>query len=243
MLEHLIVSGSSYSSDGIGGCPPTFENEGGCSFTNGGLAKPGSWPSFLAQKLNVKSLVNTATAGHGNTLIANSILDILNRFPYNLEKTLVVFNITHPAKLDIPCEYTHYEASHHIPWSPEIIPYSYYDRNTKLMNNIRKHMGIEQIEQATSNTLDFLFSLLKYRKINFYFLLDGVLGENYFQNRYIAPVIDRHKDRLIGLGSDATMLTYCQINNCVGTDLTHPTIQGYQLIADQIYQFISEAVC
>ena len=79
--KNLLVGGCSFSADGVGGSPPTNTSSGGCSFIEDldyTPAHPDTWPGFLARKLGVVSLINTASSGHGNNLITHSVLECIN---------------------------------------------------------------------------------------------------------------------------------------------------------------------
>ena len=58
-VRHLVVSGNSFTQDGIGGVPPTVNGEGGCSFgPEGNRTVPGSWAGYVAQKLQKVNGIN-----------------------------------------------------------------------------------------------------------------------------------------------------------------------------------------
>ncbi len=228
----------------MGGVPPTGASQGGCSYIDNGegyaASTPGSWAGFLAQKLNVISMINTASGGHGNILIVYTLLEILNKFHYNPEHTLIVFNLSDPARLDMPCEFNHIDADHtHILWTKNIIDHSYLKlsgRDTDKINKIVRLMGIDQVEQFTSNAVELLFTLLEHRKYNFYFMM----MKNYINHRYLGPVIEKYKDRLINLNPGVSMYDFCQLtNNYISKLDKHPNINGHKLIADAVYSNIN----
>jgi hypothetical protein len=247
--KNLIASGCSFTSNGMGGAPPTDRSQGGCSYIDDPqeivgeksylALTPGSWSGFLAQKLNVTSMINTASGSHGNILIVHTLLEILNKFPYDPEHTLIVFNLSDPARLDLPCEFNHVDADHtHILWTKNIIDHSYLKlsgSDTKI-NKIIRLMGIDQVEQFTSNAVELLFTLLEHRKYNFYFMM----MKNYINHRYLGPVIEKYKDRLINLSPGISMYDFCQLtNNYISKLDEHPTINGHKLIADAVYSHIN----
>ena len=238
--KHLLVSGCSFTSDGIGGLPPSLSSDGGCSFANDPEFIPrhsNSWAGFLALKLNVTSLVNTAAAGHGNILIANSILECLNRFNYSSTDTLVIVNISDPARFDAPCAYDHPEVDNkNIPWDYTLLPYSYMNRNNKIIKDIEKNIGIDQIEYLTTNYVEFLFTLLENRNIDFYFLI-----MNDFNNSYLTTVFDKFDRHFIKLNPGISMIQFCQqTNSTVSADDYHPNIVGHKQIANILYTHINQ---
>jgi hypothetical protein len=240
LYKNLIVSGCSFTSDGIGGSPPTDISQGGCSYINTGdhpIAEPNTWPGFLARKLNVTSLINTACSGHGNILVANSILELLNKFNYAPENSLIIFNLSDPARLDLPCAFDDLNADDkNVLWTNDIIDYSYLKISNDNIDRIKIWMGIDQVEKFTSNAIELLFTLLEYRKFNYYFMIMG----NYIDHQYLGPIIKKHKDRLISLNPGISMIDFCQLtNNTVSDSDLHPSIDGHKIIADMIYEYIN----
>ena len=235
--KNLLVSGCSFSTDGLGGVPPTITHPGGCSFIKDPdfpAANPQTWPGFLAQQMNITSLCNVATISQGNMFVANTILECLNRFNYKSDDTLVVMNLSDPSRLDIPCPYDHSDVNDHVPWNQDIIPYSYIKPNTELVDNIKQHMRIEQVEYLTTNQVEFLFTLLEYRNIDFYFLL-----MNDYTDACLSQVISKFKKHFIELIPGPSMYQYCQITKTYRSKKDgHPSVDGHKQIADIVYQHI-----
>ena len=237
--KNLLVSGCSFSSDGVGGTPPAGISDGGCSFikdTDYASAEPGSWAGFLAQKLKVSSLVNTAASSHGNNLIANSILECLSRFQYNPVDTLVVMNISEPGRLDLPCAYDHPDAdTQNIPWDHTLIPYSYLAMNSEIIKNTKKQVGLEQIEQLTSNSVEFLFNFLTNQQIDFFFLT-----MNNFNDSCLSAVLNKFSNHYVQLIPGPSMYEYCQQTKTYRSKADgHPSNLGHKQIADIVYEQIS----
>ena len=237
-FKNLLVSGCSFTQDGIGGVPPTIEEPGGCSFIEDDAyvaALPRSWAGFLAKKLQVTSMVNTAASSHGNILIANSILECVRRFKYNPTETLIVFNLTDPWRFDLPCAYDHPDVDcKFIPWNQQLISYSYLDRHKKIMNQLEKNIGLEQIEYFTSNAVEFLFNFLAQKQIAFYFLT-----MNDYRSTVLQPIIDKFQKQFIKLTPGSSMIEYCQLTNSqISKDDRHPNLTAHQMIADQVHSYI-----
>jgi hypothetical protein len=240
--KNLLVGGCSFSSNGIGGSPPTINSAGGCSYIEDidyETAHPGSWPGFLAQHLGVTSLVNTATSGHGNNLIANSLLEFINKFYYNSSDTLVVMNISEPGRLDLPCAHDHPDADNqHIPWDSSLISYSYFNRSSNIIKNMEKNIGFDQIEQLTSNSVEFLFTFLESRSIDFYFLT-----MTDFNNSCLINVLNKFDSHYIRLTPGPSMYEYCQqTKTYISKTDSHPNNLGHKQIADIIYEQISMSI-
>jgi len=238
--QNLITAGCSFTWDGgIGGVPPTHTSTGGCSYIHGSyIYSRITWPGFLAKKMNVNSLVNLAINGHGNLAASNSILQLINRFPYRSDNTLVVLNLTDPARFDVPCSFDDpNQSSGNVTWTSDLIPHTYLNRLTP--NNdvlpIVKKMGIDQVELLTSNQVEFLFSLLEFRHIDFYFLT----MMNYLDHKYLGPVLQKFQHRLIDLDPGTNMYNFCQATKTYRSENdAHPSKEGHLLIANAIYEKI-----
>ena len=232
VVENIVAGGCSFSADGMGGLPPAADYTGGCSFIQPD-SQPGSWVGFVAQQLQVNSLVNVAAHSHGNMLTSNSILEILRRYPYNYKTTLVVFNITDPARLDIPCEFAHPDRSIYIPWTEEIIPYSYFKRD--ICSNFVKSMGIESAEHITTNAVEFLFNFLENNNIAYCF----TTLRDYSDHPILGPVIQHRQAHWVSLDPGQGMYDYCQSKNLIGADGFHPNRLGHKLISEQVFNHIN----
>lgn len=224
----------------MGGVPPTNNSQGGCSYIDAGdnlQAEPNTWPGFLARKINVTSLINTACGAHGNILVTNSILEILNKFNYTPKDTLIIFNLSDPARLDLPCEFSGIFADKtNVLWNENIIDYSYLKIPSNNIDKIKMWMGITQVERFTSNAVELLFTLLEYKKFDYYFMMMG----NYINHRYLGPIIEKHKDKLISFDPGTSMIDFCQLtNNNVSDSDEHPSLNGHKIIADRIYEHIN----
>ena len=239
-IKNLIIGGCSFSSSGIGGVPPTDDSRGGCSFIDDvdyTTEVPISWSGFLSKRLQVTSLINVAVGGYGNFSTTYSIMEILNRFNYDSNNTLVIMNLSDPMRLELPCSYNHHNATTWIPWDKSIIPYKYLHSEYKHLNKIKIDIGVDQIEQLTSNSIELLFNLLSHRKIDFYFLMMN----NYRDHKYLGPVIEKFKNNLIVLDPGISMMEFCQLNNLTVSDTNlHPSVDGHRIIADIIYEHITQ---
>jgi hypothetical protein len=237
--KNLLVGGCSFSSNGLGGCPPTAESLGGCSYVEDVdqvLSHPGSWAGFLAQRLGIVSLVNVASSSHGNCLTANVILECLNKFHYNSNDTLVVLNITEPTRLDLPCAYDHPDADNQsIPWNQDLISHSYFKKHSEFIKRAEKNIGLEQVAQMTSNSLELLFNFLQNRGLDFYFL-----NMNRFDDFCLARVLYQFGNHHIKLTPGPSMYEYCQeTKTYISESDPHPNKQAHQQIANIIHDRIN----
>jgi hypothetical protein len=237
-FKNLLISGCSFTSNGLGGLPPTKQSAGGCSYIEDPsytVAPPGSWPGFLAQQMKITSLCNTAASSHGNILVANAILECIQRFQYLPSDTLIIFNISEPSRLDLMCAHDHPEADlENVHWGPELIPYTFVKRSSDLIKNLQKQLGFEYVERMTTNQIEFLFNFLDNKGFEFYFLTMTDYKTSCLQN-----TLDKFESHFISLDPGSTMLDFCKLtNNQISSEDIHPTENGHRLIAQQIYRRI-----
>jgi hypothetical protein len=236
MIKHIVVGGCSFTSNGIGGVPPTLATpEGGCSFVGEPANVPVSWPGFIAQQLKVSSLINLAASGHGNFLTANNILTLLQSFPYHSKDTLVLFNITDPGRFDLMCDFEQPSKSKSCDWNADILPFSYVNRNTDVLTPIVKLVGLDQVELITSTALLGMMSFLAQNNFTFRFLTMS----DYSDHKHLAPVIQRYKHNFINLHPGIGMQQYVSILNLNTTDGFHPDLAGHQAIAKCVIESLS----
>lgn len=218
IYKHLIVSGCSFSAGGVGGFPLE-----GCSYIidpDYDVVEPNCYAGFLARKLNITSLVNTASGSHGNILVSETVLDLLDQYDYSNADTLVVFNLSEPSRLDISCEHGP-ESSKWISWTKDILSYAYHPR---IVN--------PAMEQQTSAKVNELMSTLQSKRFNFYFMM----MDDYTNDEYLGPVINKFKDHLITFDPGPSMLQFASATGKTKsvTD-AHPNLQAHEIFADTIY--------
>lgn len=240
MIKHIIASGCSFTEDGTGGVPPSdTDPTGGCSYTNNlsdNRPIPNTWVGYVAQQLQVSSLVNLSAGSHGNFLIANNIITLLNLYHYDPTTTVVLFNISDPARLDVPCSWDHPDRSTFCHWSLSIIPYTYFGRNSQINGLMSKNIGIEQIEIASSNALLGMMSFLKKQKINFKFMMMS----DYRAHDYLGPILNQFRSHMIELTPGAGMKEFVQNLNLNTGDQFHPDTHGHQRIAEVVLETLSK---
>jgi len=237
MIKHIVAGGCSFTANGIGGVPPSESNpDGGCSFIDDQVFPapiPGSWVGFVAKKLQVKSLVNVAANSHGNIATANNLMQVLTRFNYDPDQTLVLFNISDPSRLDLPCSWDHPEKSLFCAWPDSVIDFSYLSCSCQLVESAQKNIGIEQVNVLSTNALLGLLSFLTLNGFNFKFLT----MRNYTQIEPLNKVIDNNKSSWISLGSGLGMIEYVMDLGLTVSDIdTHPNLQGHVMIADRVLE-------
>lgn len=236
MIRHLVAAGCSFSSNGPGGCPPTRDNPaGGCSYIpdpDYTVVEPMSWVGFLAQLLNVSSLVNVASASHGNILVANNIMSLLQRFSYSILDTLIVFNISDPGRLDIPCDYNDPGKSKYCDWDKSILPFSYLNYDHKQVSQTKKYMGLEQVEEFTTNSLLGMMSFLKTNGYQFRFMTMG----DYSQHINLKNVLAQFQEHIVTLTPGNCMETFVDQLGLNLDDSYHPDVAGHKMLADKVLE-------
>jgi hypothetical protein len=239
-IQHLLIGGNSFTQDSIGGVPPDVKknSNGGCSFIFQGqtekISEPRSWASLLAKELEVQSFVNTAASSHGNILIAQSLRWMLDNYNYNPANTLVLFNVSMPTRLDIPCEFENPNASHYVPWSRDLIPYTYLRRDSKTYQTIEKQVGLDIVPDLSWAELDFLSCYLEHRGYNYYFLLT----ENYLDDEKFCRWAVNRRSRLIEITPGTGMCEFAAITGHNTENGYHPDAQGREIIKNQVKQFL-----
>lgn len=238
-IQNLLMGGNSFTQDGIGGCPPSPASQGGCSFLDQGqthVAEPRSWASMLAQELAVQSFVNTAAASHGNILIAQSLRWILKQFPYDPAVTMVMFNVSIPMRLDIPCEFDHPDASPRVPWQRDLIPHTYLHRESRTHRDIEKQVGLDIVPALGWAELDFLAHYLEHRGFEYCFLLT----ENYLDDPGFREWVLDRQHRLITLDPGVGLTEFARESGHNTENGYHPDAQGRRIVVDRVREFLSQ---
>ena len=235
MIKNIVASGCSQTADGIGGAPWSAVGNGGCSFVDRGdgtQADPASWVSFLAQQMRVQSLINLAAESHGNQYVSHTIMDFLSRRPYPQSETLVLFNITEALRIDTPCAFDHPDRCGWVPYSADLVPYSWLSNRSRLQDSFRKNIGFEQIGQISRLALISLISFLEHRRYRYLF----VTMADYVQDPYLGDVVAADPNRVV-LDPGPGMIELGRGLDLMKDDV-HPTIQGQEIIAQQVLKVI-----
>lgn len=240
-IQNLLVSGTSLTQDGLGGCPPTDHTLGGCSYIDQGqevqVAIPKTWAGLVAKNLNVQSFVNMAAGSHGNFLIAKSLWSMLSRFHYDPSNSLILFNISIAPRLDIPCEFDHPDVSSYVHWGPDFCSHSYLSRTSRSFEKIAKEVGLDIVENLGYAQLDFLFNYLENRHYQYFFLL---AEEKDLEHETFLRMIELRRHRLITLDPGPGLLEFASILGHNTQDGHHPDSMGHEIISQQVTKYICE---
>lgn len=229
MIRHLVAAGCSFTADGIGGSPPVdATHPGGCSFIHSDQ-RPRSWAGFLAQRLQVTSLVNVAGYGFGIGIAAQATTWLLENFDYSSDQTLVVFNITDPYRLGTICPFYHEDVSRFVPWASDIIPWAVLDRETA-EKPIYKIMQTEQVEARSSFDLRALIDYLERRGYQYRFMM----MMDYRNHPLIGDTI-KNNANLVLARPGASMFDYSMMTQQLDADGMHPSTRAHEMLAQQVY--------
>ena len=152
----------------------------GCSFTKlTNLANP-SWPHHTADILKIKNVVNLAVSGAGNTYICNSIIDYIEDFKPDPEKTLVTVMWSGIGRKDILVSGEYWYLLSQYPFKKEYKnnPDSYYVFSSGMSNSWRDHDETRKLFEPLY-LRDDPFSLCKQSLINFVNLENYLKVRNY----------------------------------------------------------------
>jgi len=226
--QHVIASGCSFTQDGIGGIPPTKQSpEGGNSYTHNPDLIVRTWAGYVAKQLNALSFFNLATSGRGNYHTYLTLLYTLmsDRYLYNKENTLVLFNITDIGRLDLPVPYNSSDSSVWSFWDVDQIPFKFHKDPVQCYKIIQQ----EQAEVMSVLAIRSLIDFLENSKFEYRF----VLMQNYLKDIRIKSIICNNPNLV--LTPDGGMMEYVITNNITVSETDHhPNIKGHEEIGTMV---------
>ena len=233
-VKNILASGCSFTQDGMGGIPSTLTHQGGNSYREDvdyPAATPRSWASFLAKKIDPDSFVNLATSGHGNYLVSKTIYDMLQVYDYNPENTLVIFNISQMARMDVVCEYN--TENDFVTWTQDILNYSFLKPNSPKWSKVMYDYEDDIKELICYNNIK-LNELFEYLNTNKYPFVFTTLAD--YEDM---PVIQENKEHYVQLPGKG-MREYAHSLGLLDEDGFHPNLEAQDLISKVAYDFICE---
>ena len=230
--RHLITAGCSFTADGIGGVPPTKSNlRGGNSYVGDNASNPKTWAGFLAKDLQVDSMVNLSFCGGGIMPTAITICDVLTRFLYRSPHTLVVFNISDPARYHVQCGLDH-PNPHAIPWDNTVLDYGWLIGHHAVI----KDMGFEQVEKQNATLLRMFMNYLINQGITFRFMT----MMDYTQHDTLGAVIKDFDANYVRAQPGIGMYEYSHVINSLDPDGIHPGVEAHRSFADMIMDSLED---
>jgi len=230
-FKNILAGGCSFSQDGIGGHPPTSTSLGGNSFRTDvdyQASVPRSWTSMLAQQFDPDSFTNVAVSANGLVATCTTICDMLDKFAYSPKNTLVIFNVTRLARLDIKVDFNN--DNDYEPWTQDILDYSFLKCNTQRWKEHLVNTTIKQIETQSEIHLSKLFEYLDMHQYPFVFtLLDNISN---------LPIIQKYKAHLVPL-AHIGMFEFCSTIGELDNS-QHPSVVGYSQIAEAANKLITQ---
>ena len=224
--RHLITAGCSFTADGIGGVPPTKANfRGGNSYVGDNASDPKTWAGFLAQQLQVNSMVNLSFCGGGTMPTVLSICDLLTKFPYRPANTLVAFNISDPARYHVQCARDDANC-HTVPWNKDILDYGFMIG----LHPVVKVMGFERVEQQNATLMRMLMNYLAQQGVTFRFMT----MMDYSDHETMGDVINDFESCFVPAQPGQGMYEYSRLVNSLHPDGIHPGVEAHRSFADMI---------
>ena len=228
-IKNIIASGCSFTSNGLGGTPPTKDNPGSNCF-NDNQCVAQTWVSHLAKMIAPISFVNLGACGHGNTLISKTLIDTVAKFNYSPDNTLVLFNISSIDRLDVVCEYN--TDNKEIKWTQDILDYSFrpvYGPHWR--NSLLSTESVEDVEQQSIESLVQLFDFLNSTGYPYAFTT--------MKDYTNLDVVVQNSDHLVPL-PNVGMYEYAKSIDQIAIDGFHPSVSAHCQIAEYTLNFVKE---
>ena len=237
-FKNIIAAGCSFTADGIGGVPPSDNNQGGNSFIDYAehtASEPMSWASFVAADLQPVSFVNVSGHGHGNIMSTIAVHDVFTRYKYQPDNTLVMFNITGLERMDYVCGWNNPHRSGLVSWTSALLPYTFIGSIKPIMREMQRNQGLDTIPYQTTKALEMFMFWLDHMNIPYVF----TMMMDYLADPILKTVIEPRRSRLVTFDGHNSMFDYVSAKNMLAIDQQHPSRQGHRMIADFAIEKIS----
>lgn len=208
----------------------------GCSFTAGGDPKsPRVWADYLIDDVNMYA--NLALPGGGNFAVAKNIMMFLARYQhYRSENTLVVFNISDMARVDVMCDPGDTDANDSFPWATAL-GINWKTHGCRPVKGI-KDFGIPPAEWTNELALMGMISYLESRGFDYYFMYMLEHTSNNLSPWFRKFMDDRSRHHVVLDGHNG-MMEYCHDKKLVtAEDNWHPSPEGHRRIGNIVRQHI-----
>ena len=218
----------------------------GCSFTAGNslienATQPKTWSHFLLPKINPEFFYNLAIPGGGNCATSTNLIYLLETKKYIEPKnTLIGINITGLDRIDTMCAVDHPDSNKNFSWNHDF-GYSWITEGGFTSNIppfygvLQKNTEIEQISISNALAMIKCFSYLELHKFNYFFM---VMDDLVIQDSppWFLDFLNCRRQQWITFDDHITMHSLAKGKNLLEEDKFHPSISGYQLIADMVLE-------
>jgi hypothetical protein len=219
----------------------------GCSFTAGdslienATQLPKTWPHFLLPKLSPEFFYNLAIPGGGNHATSTNLIYLLETKKYiDPTNTLIGINITGLDRVDTMCAVDHPDSNKNFSWNCDfkygwITEGGFTSNMSPFYGDLQKNIGIEQIHILSALAVIKCFSYLELNKFNYFFMVmdDLVIQDSPL---WFFDFLNCRRQQWITFDNHNTMHSFVKEKNLLEKDKFHPSVRGYQLIADMVLE-------
>jgi hypothetical protein len=184
----------------------------------------------VARGLEVTSLVNVAAGSHGNMVTRQAISHVLQNNAYDPQDTMVLLNITETVRLDAVCDWYQGNQSKWIPWESDLVPWTYFSRDSMDVLKHVKSMDIDTIQLVSSIFIKHLFEDLTSQGYQFRYLL----MKDFKKDTALAPVLAPYQHNQIRFPGRPDMWGFCREYGYLDSDGFHPDADGHRVMAQQV---------
>lgn len=230
-FEKLVISGCSFSA--------------GSSDIKTGIMSPTTWSHFLLPKINPNIFVNLSIPGGGNVASGYNIVYLLETKKFfTSDSTLVLFNITGLDRVDTICYKDNSYANSSFSWNNDfgfgwITEGGFTAKMPPFNGMLQKNIGLAQIITANSLSIINTITYLEANNFQYAFMLMDQHIETAAPD-FLKRFLDKRSTHYVNFDSISNMHEYCKHRTLLSNDQFHPGKEGYNAIADFVYQHIDK---
>jgi hypothetical protein len=229
----------------------------GCSFSTGSsnvedaCANPSTWANALCSLARPTIVCNLSIPGGGNNAIIGGLTyTITTQQIWNAQDTMIVFNVTGMERTDLICAPDHPDGNRLNSWyQQDQFPFKYLisggwarpqsNPQDRLFRELETNQQFDAICLHNSMAMMNFMLSLDARQYRWYFMIMD--RENVWDH---SPEFFRQflesRSNWIQFGEHRSMKEFCEHNGWLEQDNFHPTAQGHQAMATQIWQKMSQ---
>lgn len=226
----------------------------GCSFTTGSSdmiaarKNPSTWGDFLLDKINPRVYLNLGIPGAGNQAITQNVVYCLESKKTLLDPatTLVGLNFSGLDRIDTMCDVDHPNANDNFSWARDfgfgwLTEGSFINKRSPYFGSLQKNIGYKSTVTTSCLSIVQGINYLKNQQYKFFFML---MNNQIFNDapEWFCDFLNNHQEHWVRFGSTIGMQEFTRQHGQIGQDLFHPTVQGYQLIADEVDRAIKHMI-